>query len=537
MAAITTTGTLTAGNSRTFALAPGSALTLTLLPNCRVTVTETPETVSASDAGGNSPRTHNHQLAGVVTYGPYAMGGSVVVDNASNSGSTVTWGRKDTVVTTNSTGTSLVSGDGNWYVNFATPNTIALFGDSLTRNNHWDGAALKTTWMSQLGYFTYARQLLNQRFYYDYNYNFGVFGDTTTQMLARIDSVIAVGPSVCVVLGGINDLIGGETAATVMANLTTIWARLNSAGIKVIAGTIFPASIATLSATEAKRLMQVNQWMRATVPTLPNVYLWDSFFTLSDLTSSAAGIATNCYASDLLHIGRKGSYLVGVDLAAVIEKACPGVSGPTVGAQYGSFGLSDAYDATDNPYGNLLGNNTLVGTAGSKSGANVSGNVATGYTVYQALGSVITAVCSKNIITLPNGQTYEEQQIAVTSAGGGVALEEINFQRLITTVVGDIIIAGAYIDVSGITGRVNYISGITQAQYGSYSILSRDGYYGAGGADGLPSNFVGTVQTLPAVTPSGGTSVLAGVVIGMDCTVAGGVTVKIRLPYARKMPA
>ena len=112
MAAITTTGTLTAGNSRTFALAPGSALTLTLLPNCRVTVTETPETVSASDAGGNSPRTHNHQLAGVVTYGPYAMGGSVVVDNASNSGSTVTWGRKDTTVSTSSDGTSLVSGDG-----------------------------------------------------------------------------------------------------------------------------------------------------------------------------------------------------------------------------------------------------------------------------------------------------------------------------------------------------------------------------------------------------------------------------------------
>lgn len=115
MAAITTTGTLTAGNSRTFALAPGSALTLTLLPNCRVTVTETPETVSASDAGGNSPRTHNHQFAGVFTYGPYVMGGSVVVDNASNSGSTVTWGRKDTTVSTSSDGLSLVSGDGTTY--------------------------------------------------------------------------------------------------------------------------------------------------------------------------------------------------------------------------------------------------------------------------------------------------------------------------------------------------------------------------------------------------------------------------------------
>ncbi len=116
MAAISTTGTLTAGNSRTFALAPGSALTLTLLPNARVTVTESPETVSASDAGGNSPRPHFLEYAGVFTYGPYAMGGTVVVANASNSGSTVTWGRKDTTVTTNSTGTSLVSGDGTLYL-------------------------------------------------------------------------------------------------------------------------------------------------------------------------------------------------------------------------------------------------------------------------------------------------------------------------------------------------------------------------------------------------------------------------------------
>ena len=133
MAAITTTGTLTAGNSRAFDLAPGSALTLTLLPNCRVTVTETPETVSASDAGGNSPRTHNHQLAGVVTYGPYAMGGSVVVENASNSGSTVTWGRKDTAVTTDSTGTSLVSADGNVIPlpQFVQPRIVKQFSDLL----------------------------------------------------------------------------------------------------------------------------------------------------------------------------------------------------------------------------------------------------------------------------------------------------------------------------------------------------------------------------------------------------------------------
>mgnify|MGYP000202070745 CR=1 FL=1 len=113
MSTTTTTGTLTAGSSKTFNLAPGSALSLTLSPNVRVTITETPETVSGSGVGGNTTRVHEPQLAGTFAYGPYAMGGVVVVAVASNSGSSVAWTRKDTVVSTSSDGLSLVSGDGN----------------------------------------------------------------------------------------------------------------------------------------------------------------------------------------------------------------------------------------------------------------------------------------------------------------------------------------------------------------------------------------------------------------------------------------
>jgi len=116
MSTTTTTGTLTAGSSKTFNLAPGSALSLTLSPNVRVTITETPETVSGSGVGGNTTRVHEPQLAGTFAYGPYAMGGVVVVAVASYSGSSVAWTRKDTVVTTSSDGTSLVSGDGNFPV-------------------------------------------------------------------------------------------------------------------------------------------------------------------------------------------------------------------------------------------------------------------------------------------------------------------------------------------------------------------------------------------------------------------------------------
>lgn len=91
MGTSTSTGTLTAGNSRTFNLAPASAVTLTTLPNVRATVTETPNLVTASGVGGNASRTHLLQLAQTVTYGPYPMGGTVVVANAADSGSTVSW--------------------------------------------------------------------------------------------------------------------------------------------------------------------------------------------------------------------------------------------------------------------------------------------------------------------------------------------------------------------------------------------------------------------------------------------------------------
>jgi len=71
-------------------------------------------------------------LPGTFAYGPYAMGGVVVVAVASNSGSSVAWTRKDTVVTMNEDSTSLVSGDGEWLLDLQLDGTArpALLGSS-----------------------------------------------------------------------------------------------------------------------------------------------------------------------------------------------------------------------------------------------------------------------------------------------------------------------------------------------------------------------------------------------------------------------
>lgn len=114
MGTSTSTGTLAAGESRTFNLAPASAVTLTLLPNVRVTITESPAAVTATGLGGNATRVHEPRLPGTFTYGPYPMGGEVVVDVGSTSGSSVAWVETSSIYSKDSSGavTGLVGPDG-----------------------------------------------------------------------------------------------------------------------------------------------------------------------------------------------------------------------------------------------------------------------------------------------------------------------------------------------------------------------------------------------------------------------------------------
>ena len=89
---------LAVGATRTFNLSPGVRFDLTTLPNCRVTVTETPNTVSASDAGAIVPgSTDNRPTGRLSPYGTPPDGRQWWwFANASNSGERlVTWGSQD----------------------------------------------------------------------------------------------------------------------------------------------------------------------------------------------------------------------------------------------------------------------------------------------------------------------------------------------------------------------------------------------------------------------------------------------------------
>lgn len=141
----TSTGTLTAGQSRTFNLSPASAVTLTLSPNVRVTITETPAIVAATGLGGNASRVHEPRLPGVVTYGPYPMGGSVLVEVESNSGSSVSWVRSDSIVAESADGlSSLVNTAGNVFQTGSAP-ALKTLAEMLAYTPATDGAEVYVT--------------------------------------------------------------------------------------------------------------------------------------------------------------------------------------------------------------------------------------------------------------------------------------------------------------------------------------------------------------------------------------------------------
>lgn len=72
-------------------------------------------------------------------------------------------------------------------------------------------------------------------------FNYGVPSDTTTGMLSRTDSLIALKPKMVFLLGGVNDYSLPET--TTVANILAIIDKFNAADIPVIVEGILPVSL------------------------------------------------------------------------------------------------------------------------------------------------------------------------------------------------------------------------------------------------------------------------------------------------------
>jgi lysophospholipase L1-like esterase len=167
--------------------------------------------------------------------------------------------------------------------------TFVALGDSLTYGTGDPGPS----WPSRLDAEDANLRLVN---------NAGVPGDTTAQMLARLNSdVFAYKPEVLFILGGTNDLGHKISISTTIANLRAIIVAANARGIRIDLMTVPPDS----SPSMAPDIDALN----AAIVHLGNAYQLVVIDIHTPLSQST-GVYWPKYTVDGLHFSAAGAQLV-----------------------------------------------------------------------------------------------------------------------------------------------------------------------------------------------------------------------------------
>ena len=132
-------------------------------------------------------------------------------------------------------------------------------------------------------------------------YNKGVSGETTSDMIRRLDSdIISVKPHYTIVLGGSNDIGWGMESKEISDNLVQMYEKLSSKGIEVIACTV-PSIIG--ADTYVKSRLELNE--------IISDYCFDNDLVCVDLFSATVDPKTKMLdkkysSSDGLHLSTAG---------------------------------------------------------------------------------------------------------------------------------------------------------------------------------------------------------------------------------------
>ncbi len=327
-------------------------------------------------------------------------------------------------------------------------NLVALLGDSITAagidndaNNLRNSNRGMTHWLPLL---------TRQAFRSPQSLNFGVSGQTSGQIAARVGDVIESGAGSCVVLAGTNDL-GVNSAAVTKANLAIIYQALAEANILIIALPILPR---TVSGTANYGFINtVNQWIREQGKNYPNFRFIDPW-QFSDPYSLTMTPPTG-YTYDGLHPMAVGMRYIAENVADYLNTLIPAPARQVTT-------ITDHFWAGANPGGFMNANPMMSGTGGT-AGAGVTGQVANDWTIAVTAGGgsvgSLTVAASKGEGTTA-GMVAQDIVIGGTATGGYqtvVAIDDFGLQYDAQMKAGDKIefivdleVVGGTIGISGI---------------------------------------------------------------------------------------
>ncbi len=356
--------------------------------------------------------------------------------------------------------------------------TIICIGDSITsansvRPNTPLGADIGTAYTQTLGWLPWALTTANGlSFSWNPTFgNFGVGGDTTTNILARMGPILASKASIATLLIGINDISGGivlgGAPATVLANLKAnylkIVSMLRAAGIRPICFTILPAGGSSgMTDNMRNTVLAFNAWLRAYGP-INGIEVFDAYRVLADTTSATGAMLTGS-SIDGLHPNATGAFRLGQAFATHLQSHPPKLKRTTTG-------VSDLYVAASNPQGNLLANAGFITTQAMPAIAplTTAGVAPASWTVSRESGTSTAGTVTGSMVASAdgNGNWFE-----LDFAGLNGAAEVFRFLYAIPT---NTIAFSEYLDGFG---EVEQVAGQTGGALNSLGWILSDGTNG-----------------------------------------------------------
>ncbi|BBD99734.1 SGNH/GDSL hydrolase family protein [Sphingobium amiense] len=403
-------------------------------------------------------------------------------------------------------------------LSFAAVPQIACLGDSNSFINWGSSPSTGTAQISPptqgilqcRGYAFWAQTLCDARVEFPQALNFGVSGETSTQILARVDQAAAASADAVVVLAGTNDFGAADLpyAATV-ANLTAIVAALRVRNKRVLLLTVpprgHPSSHYFSGATDPKllRLFAVNNWIKRVASQMRGVSVIDPWGEIADPASLYGDFRSGMVNSgDVAHFISASSYQIGKLLAAEFSRLYAPID-------WLPKSNSDLFDATSNPVGALNSNAMMLGTGGTLSGTTPTptGQVADGWTLSGA-DAGLTLAASKQA----SGNTTWQRLVLGGTPGAGsdriVTVSQAISQASGRIVAGDVLEGFARVSVgpsSGLYGIALMIQQTYNPGSGNVTVQTNCGNSGQGADNFMPAEAWSGVLRLPPLTIPTGT--------------------------------
>lgn len=419
-----------------------------------------------------------------------------------------------------------------------------LVGDSMTLQNSELGSP-KNIYHSTRGFFAWMQVRLGFPFECVVGNsgsstlvgdNRGVSGDTTTGILARLDSdVLARNPDIVFVWAGTNDIALGATYATITSNLASIYQKILDRGAIVAVLPIAPRNASGSDwSTSAQRRMHlaVNHWIEQKARTTQGMIYIDPYPYVVD-PASANGDSRSGFSVDGVHCSPTGGYYMGEAAVKVFSGLIRPMSHVAV-SQY------DAYDATNFPNGNMLTNGLLTGTGGTI-GTGASGTAATSWQVMRNSGTNATATASK--VSRSDGLPGDVQQVVFGVTGGGSGTGVLYVMptpsTVSTGVASDIWVEGSCeIEVSASSGGGSPLYGLYLEVYDLTSGGSRVRCLQPYAGVKLPNVAWKGILKTPPLQLIGTDGIRYRIVAEVDETITDTVTVKLsRMTLRRRLTA